>query len=88
MAGGSMPPHVHGQRPPPALRFRVTGATARPFAPRTPRPGPRAPTPRAKYRRRSTRPFRPQLRNAISSLFRERQAFRLHLQRNLQTVYN
>ncbi|CAH2264012.1 jg16396 [Pararge aegeria aegeria] len=24
MAARSMPPHVHGQRPPPALRFRVT----------------------------------------------------------------
>lgn len=34
MAAGSMPPHVHGQRPPPALRFRVTPLYHSPASPR------------------------------------------------------
>ncbi|CAG9585415.1 unnamed protein product [Danaus chrysippus] len=50
MDGGSMPPHVHGHRPPPALRFRVDP----PAPPDTPRhlqhpPAPPTRPPHSKY---------------------------------------
>ena len=80
---GSMPPYVHGQRPPPALRFRVTGATARPSPPRPPAP----PTRRAKYRHLDLHdPSGRSYETQLASLFQERQAFRLHLQLNLESI--